>query len=820
MIRRVGLGAVALATVALVFAVRRSSRLWAHGDESGRTILITQAIDENKLVTLAGNTRPEAAAINDRGRVPDGFPMDHMLLQLRRSPEQEAALDQYLDEQQDKNSPNFRHWLKPDELGEKYGLADADIEAIKGWLESHGFTVHYVYPNHMVMDISGTAGQIHEAFHTEIHYLDVNGEQHFANMSDPQIPEALAPAVVGVVSLNNFKPHAMYKTRAQYTFVSGGSTFYTLVPADFQTIYNLTPLFAAGVNGTGQTIVVVENSDTYKNDVTTYRNTFLPGYTGTVTTTHPNAGSNCTDPGTNLDDVEADLDAEVASATAPDASIQVATCADTSTTFGGLIAIQNLVSAGSPPAIISMSYGICEVVTGASSNAAFNSAFQSAAAAGVSVFASAGDDGASGCARDFSPGNSYALSGINISGWGETPYNVSVGGTDFEDLYNSLEGGLPQSTYWNSTNGTTFGSAKSYIPEIPWNSSCAGWLLSNVEGSSVPAFCQTTTGADFVDTAAGSGGPSGCATGASANPNQAIVNGTCAGYAKPSWQSGLFGNPGDRVRDIPDVSLFAANGLWSHYVTICASDPASGGVACTGAPSTWAGVGGTSVSAPVMASIQALVDEEHGIRAGNPNPTYYSIAKSEFGSSGNSTCYSINNPPSSGTTSCTFYDVTQGDSDVDCKYNGKYKVGCYLPTGDTYGVVSTQPLTGVTITAAGSGYTSNPTCKFAAPSNLQKYLSPTGGTIYPGGKQATCTATASGGKVTAITLTNAGQGYTGNVVCALSGGGGVGAKCVGNVSATTAAKSYQPSFGATPGWDFATGIGTVNAYNLVFNTAW
>ena len=130
-------------------------------------------------------------------------------------------------------------------------------------------------------------------------------------------------------------------------------------------------------------------------------------------------------------------------AVAPGATVEVASCSDTTTTFGGLIAIQNLISAGSPPPVISMSYGVCEVLNGASSNAAFNAAFQSAAAAGVSVFVSSGDDGPSSCARDFTNGDLYAYPGIGVTGWGESVYNVSVGGTDYEDYYDFLVNGTP-----------------------------------------------------------------------------------------------------------------------------------------------------------------------------------------------------------------------------------------------------------------------------------------------------------------------------------------------------------------------------------------
>jgi hypothetical protein len=816
---------VLLATVA--FTLGLSSRYAARVlGASNDHILITQPIDETRLVTLVGNTRPEARAANDHGRLSDSFPVEHMLLQLKRAPELEHEFEQQIDSLTDKSSPNFRHWMTAEEQGEKYGVAQQDIDTIKSWLESHGFTVGYVYPYHMVMDFSGNAGEISQAFHTEIHELQVKGQQHFANMSDPKIPAALASAVEGVVSMNNFKPHALNERRTNYTFAGCGSDCYALVPADFQTIYNVSPVYTAGFTGKGETVVVVEDTNSYGSDWANYQKTFgLTSYGGTLTTVHPNSAGNCTNPGTNGDDIEADLDVEMITAIAPGASVELASCTDGSSyaTFGALVAIENLVSAGSPPPIISMSYGICEVLSGATTNAAFNSAFQSAAAAGVSVFVSAGDNGSSVCARDFTNGDSYAYPGIGITGWGESVYNVSVGGTDFEDLYNSLEGGAPQSTYWNSTNGSTYGSAKTYIPEIPWNDSCAGYLAYTVEGFTTAygttGFCNSSTGASFLSTVAGSGGPSGCATGAGNATYLYTEDSTCKGYAKPSWQSGIFGNPADGVRDVPDLSLFASNGVWGHYIIICASDPSSGGVPCTGAPSTWVGVGGTSASSPAMAAIQALVDQKWGIRAGNPNPTYYSIAKTEFGKAGNSACYSINEKAGN---SCVFNDVTQGDNDINCRYNGtKFEADCYRPSG-TNGTLGTQAISSLALKSGGSGYTSTPTCKISGPPNKSKYLSPTGTTIYAGGAQATCTATINTTTkvVTAVTLTGKGAGYTGVPTCTLSGGGGTGGKCTAVITPTKGAAAYQPSFGATPGWDMATGLGSVNAYNLVTNSAW
>jgi subtilase family serine protease len=680
--------------------------------------LIVDKIDESRLHRIEGSTRSAANPRNDRGAAPDTLSMDHMLLQLQRSPEQEQAVQAFVDTLHNPSSPDFHRWQTAEEFGARFGASQADIDTTTGWLQAHGFTVHSAYPSGMVIDFSGTAGQVREAFHTEIHYLEVNGQRHIANMSDPRIPEALAPVVAGVVSLHDFRPHTMSKPRAEYTYTSGGATYQAVVPADLATIYNLNPLFKAGIAGQGQTIVVVEDTDLYSaSDWSTFRSTFglAAAYpTGSLATVHPapaRGGSNCSDPGvpSGGDDGEAILDAEWASAAAPGAAIQVASCANTRATFGGLIAIQNLINSSTPPAIISMSYGECEAENGAAANAAFNAAFQQAAAEGVSVFVSAGDEGAASC----DAGASGATHGIGVSGWASTPYNVAVGGTDFGDTSAGST-----TVYWNPTNTATYGSAKSYIPEIPWNDSCASSLLAKHFGFSTTygsaGFCGSSTASQdgLLVVAAGSGGPSGCATGAPSITG--VVGGSCKGYPKPYWQTGT---PNDGVRDIPDVSLFAANGIWGHYYVYCWSNRRAGGASCTGAPSGWAGAGGTSFSSPILAGIQALVNQYKKGSQGNPNPKYYALAAASSSACNSS---SGNAAPSS----CIFYNVTQGDIDVNCGGT----VECYGAT------------------------------------------------------------TGSGGR---------------------HGSGG------SNGALSTSSGSYLPAYGSGTGWNFATGIGSVNAYNLV-----
>jgi subtilase family serine protease len=669
---------------ALGCALALTVTLAAGADQgSSRQAAITKKIDETRLARLAGNVRPEATSQNDRGAVGDSMQLQHLALLLQRPVDSEAALSAYMDRLQTPGNPDYHNWLTPEQLGAKYGPSSADIATVRAWLEMHGFQVNSVSPSGMRIDFSGTAAQITESFKTEIHHLEVKGEKHFANMQDPQIPEALSPVVAGIASLSDFKPHAlrtpitpMTATGVRKTAVSPdytvNSSYQMLVPADLQTIYDFNPVYQSGTAGQGQTVILLERTNLYSNnDYYTFRKTFgLDKYKNSkFSVVHPGG---CSNPGVLVgDDGEAAVDVEWAAAAAPGANIELASCADTATNFGGFTALEGLLDQKKRPSIVSLSYGEAEAYLGASFNLYIYQLYQQAAAEGISVFISAGDSGAA------SDSQNYALShhGIDVSGFASTPFNLAAGGTDYADAFLGTT-----SKYWNSTNSPVYGSAKSYIPEIPWNDSCASQLITLALGYSVPygtgGSCNSAIGEEFLDTAAGSGGPSGCAYGTAATPPQ--TNGSCKGYRKPIWQH-VYGNPNDGVRDLPDVSLFAANGVWGHYYVLCYSDGAGGGVPCTGAPSTWAGAGGTSFVAPILAGVQALVNQNWGHFQGNPNYAYYTLAAFEYGFHGSAACNSTNGSSSS----CIFHDVTLGDMDVNCRGS----VNCYDPSGPN-GVLS------------------------------------------------------------------------------------------------------------------------------------
>src|SRR5579875_776883 len=348
-----------------------------------------------------------------------------------------------------------------------------------------------------------------------------------------------------------------------------------------------------------------------------------------------------------------------------------------------------------PPSIMSISYGWSEAEQYVSNQFVYF-AYQQAASEGVSLFSAAGDSSADSNLTDRSNGiDSY---GINASALASTPYDLAVGGTDFEDTYFGTN-----SLYWNAKNSITYESAKSYIPEIPWNGSCASRLIASAFGYATTygatGFCNSATAANdgYITNAGGGGAPS-------------------AIYQKPAWQSGVFGNPADGVRDVPDVSLFASLLVWNHAYLLCYSGPLDENGDTESCPQGYFLLGGgTSFGAPIMAGIQALVNQKTQQSWGLVAPYYYALANTEYGTTGNVAC----NSSTGSSATCFFNDITQGDNDSVCAV---LTPNCYSSSySDTYGVLSVSPFI------------------------------------------------------------------------------------------------YEPAYPATAGWDFASGLGSVNAYNLVMN---
>jgi hypothetical protein len=633
---------------------------------------VVEAVDDARRVTLSGNVHPLARAEFDRGAVADAQPMNRILLLLQRSDDQEAALEELLEMQQDKSTPNFHQWLTPEQFGAQFGVADADIQAVTDWLARQGFSIGKVYSSKTVIEFSGTAAQVQHAFGTAIRSFEIYGKTYSANVNDPQIPAALAPVVAGVVSLHNF-PRQYYVRRfgtlrragdksvfePLTTFPSpfGPGNFYGLGPGDFTKIYGVPATCgkpATTCNGTGQTIAIVGETNLNVSDVQRFRSVFnLP------TTFDANSiVYNGEDPGITSTDEEGEalLDTQLSGGVAPGATIKYVLSASTPASQGVDLSALYIVE-HNLAAVMSESYGACESGLGSTENSFVNNLWQQASAQGITVAVSTGDSGSAGCDNPHTEG--LATHAPAVNGLASTPYNVAVGGTDFDEYGR-------WSTFWSSTNDpTTQTSALGYIPEIPWNQSCAQLGQSGCNINSTPDVLRNIV--------AGGGGPS-------------------EEYSKPSWQMGVNGMPSDGKRDLPDISLMASPGFNGTGYLYCQSDV--GGEACIAnyfgqGSSSFGVVGGTSASSPAFAGIMALVNQSQATtqnpapRQGNANYILYALANK-----GGASC-AANLPMTAG---CIFNDVVSGSSALPTggKGIGTNSVPCAGGSVDCSSTVSGQ----------------------------------------------------------------------------------------------------------------------------------
>jgi subtilase family serine protease len=805
---------------------------------SAPTARIVDRIDENHLVTLRGNTHPAANAKNDRGRVSPDLPMTDLILVLSRSPEQQAAFDKFVASQYEVGSPNYHNWLAPEEVGLRYGPAASDIAAISSWLTGHGFSIDQLAKDQMSIRFSGTAAQVESTFHTQIHNLEVDGVPHIGNMSDPQIPAALVPAVVGVKALHNFFPRPLHKLGGKVTFngkagkyqriasdaLSGSETSAAagasgvrsqfainvpstssssaylvedVVPYDFAAIYNVTPLWTAGIDGTGQTIAIAGTSKINLTDVTTFRSTFgLPAGTPPqeIVASGPDPGI-CTSTSTTAvcgisDLIENSLDVEWSGAVAKGAQIILVVSGSQSATDDTVYDSSSYVVQNKTAPVLNVSYGQCELLNGAVSNAAYNNLWQTAATEGISVFVAAGDEGSAVC--DTSSQTSLTLApasnGLAVSGLASSPYDTAVGGTDFNwcnPVLNSTGNETGCSTaapYWNTTNSATTGaSAQGYVPEVPWNDTCTSptsvaYLESLASFTGFTGVKDAETACNFVATdyklidlnygsdisgfvnvVGGSGGLSNCSNNTTViSSTGAETVGTCtSGYAKPSWQTAI--TPADNARDLPDVSFFAADGAWDSAYLICVSEAGSACVTSNSITSEpiYQEIGGTSAASPAMAGVMALINQKAGAAQGSPNSELYALAgKQSYGS-----CNAAGPPGST----CYFNDITTGTIAMPCVASSPNCTVLY--TADTIGIQSGY--------SAGTGYDLATGLGSLNVANVVNGWTETSATpsFTLSGPAVTFTAgtTTTGGNLSTISVTPT-NGFTGtvNLTCAVT----------------------------------------------------
>ncbi len=526
------------------------------------------AIRPDEPVREVAPVPPEIAGAEDVGRLDPDVPLGRAMLVLRRR--DPGGLARLLAAQQDPSSADFRRWLTPEEFGARFGATDADVDALKEWLEGHGLVVDEVARGRSVLLFSGRASDVERAFGTELREVRVNGGVHVANVSAAVLPASLAARTAGL-SLNNLRPRRPVARRSP-AYNVGGSHY--LAPADVWTLYGVDALLAAGTNGAGRSIAVAGDSNVKLDDTRYFRSYFgLPANDPQVVVTGP-------DPGIAGNEAEADIDLQWAGALAPGARVTLVTAKDTAVAYGVDLAVQYVVDQNLAD-VVSLSFGACEADFVDSDTTFYTNVWAQAAAQGITVAVASGDSGAAGCG----PGANAAAASVN--GLGSSPYATCVGGTQFLD---------DSSASWSSTNDpVTKKSVKGPIAETTWNQSS----------------------------------------------NLATGGGVSTLFARPPWQD-VAGTPSGTMRVVPDVSLNASTR--NAYAIVRNHTSSASGLEY---------YGGTSVSAPALAGIAALLAQREGGRIGNLNPLLYAVGAAQYGTIS-----------SSGSGSGPFRDVTTGSNGV------------------------------------------------------------------------------------------------------------------------------------------------------------
>lgn len=760
---------------------------------SPATPRITGPIDETHLQRLTGNHSPSAITSRDLGRVANDAPQEHILMMLKRGSMQQQALDQFMLQQYDPRSANFHKWLTPEQYGSLFGPSVADINRVTGWLTQHGFTVNRVAAGRTFIDFSGTAGQVGAAFHTEIHRYLRAGEEHLANASDPMIPAELAAVVSGFRALNNFYPKPLaqqpgvarldrttgkwsHKAQGHFTSDYGAGTDYIVGPQDFAQIYGVNQVWQQSAPsgpqklvGTGQTIGVIGDTDLAAGDLQNFRDQFgltALGPNGSVVVDHPPT-SVCAAPDPASPDLEGYIDSEWAGATAPDATIDFVTCANSGMTSGTDLAATYIVQDpmhAKQDAVLSSSYGYCEQDPVSESNQFYVQLWQQAAAEGITVVVATGDAGGAECDEPIS--FTYVSHGFSVNGEASTPYNIAAGGTDFSDVFSGTS-----ATYWSATNSATLQSAKSYIPETPWNEGCGSPLVLLGFNKENNTNFDSSWGANGLCTYASTLPPDFFLISPTFT-RSAGSGGLSTVSSRPSWQSGVTGLPSGNARALPDISMFASSGLtWGHSLIFCYSGTGQG---CDFSDPNTVYLntdGGTSFVAPAFSGIMALINQKTGDRQGQANNVLYPLAAQQFVNNNSANQPNLANCAAYLGTgvlpACYFHDVSATPNpDPATQQQTPFIMG-----------TTAVPCTG-SATAAGV-FTDMSTDPASNSENCFGYQ---------------ITVTGSGSNLTT----------TPNYYGVLS----------------TADNSSSPAFIATPGYDLATGLGSPDVYALVNAPQW
>ncbi|HTB98081.1 MAG TPA: protease pro-enzyme activation domain-containing protein [Terracidiphilus sp.] len=765
---------------------------------------IQSEIAPGDTVPVKISTRPWAQPQYDAGRMAADARLTSMSIVFNRTAAQEADLNALLAAQQNPSSPLYHQWLTPEQYGARFGMAQSDLDKVETWLQQQGFSIDYVAHGKTYIQFSGSVGQIELAFQTQMHNYQVQGAKHFAPSTPLLVPAAIAPTIETIRGVSDFKPHAFHiptsrNARPAYTFYGGSSWNVLFAPGDIKTAYDIKPLVSASIDGTGQSIAVMGQSEISDTDIENFESAAgLPTKDPTMILV-PGSGSAAFSSG---DESESDLDVEWSGAMAPGATIDFVYTGDSANSNGVFDSIQFAVDSKIGN-IITVSYGACETDLNSFS---LDSTFQQAATQGQSVIAASGDQGSTSCEGYPTTGTGALTTAQTLAAAVNYPassaYVTGVGGTEITSA-NDAPG-----TYWSqpsSQSSITLTSALSYIPEVAWNDDASSGTVSPANGGGLSA---------------SGGGESTLYT------------------SQPSWQKSYFTatgetNPSSTHRLVPDVALYASPELPGYLY--CSSDEtawAPNQEGSCGAGQFYDSVsqyftvaGGTSFGAPIFAGMVALINQKNKYADGQGflNTELYSLASNSttYASAfhdvktGNNDCtagttygYCASNGSSIGFSAGTGYDMVTGLGSVDLN-----NLVTAWPTSTSALVASTT-----TVSATNSSPTSGasdeftitvaPAASAGTPTGTVTLSIDGGGTTFDNGGSTTSLTLGSGGTVTYTTSFSSAGVHT---IVAEYAGDSTFAASTGSASITISGTSSGKGTFALAATDITVGAGSVGS---------
>lgn len=423
--------ALALVALLLVSGILSLTPIARASSAGGRTMLT------GYLVPALQHLAPLPARAADTQRTL------HLALTLKSH--NQAGLTQLIQDQKNPRSLRYHHYLTPQQFAAQFSPSQAEVQTVEAYLRSQGLRVTSVDTSRLQIDFNGKQAAVERAFGVQIANYSFQGRTVFAPSTEPSIPSALAGLISNITGLNNVaQPHRQMITQA-LNGPNGG-----LDPTQLRGAYDITPLINQQADGRAQTIAILEaaNAGFMRSDITTYRNQFGLG-TGQIAFVSVDGSSNTI----NSYSSETELDIEVASAIAPQATLMVYVSPDlidfiSSTAWQDAF---NQIVDDNFAQTVSFSWSVCEQLLSNSQLSAFDAIFQRGAAQGISFFAASGDNGTDACqtpAPFFSPSVNFPA---------DEPQVVGVGGTT------SLS--LSAANVWQS--------------EMAWSGSGGGYSVSS-----------------------------------------------------------------------------------------------------------------------------------------------------------------------------------------------------------------------------------------------------------------------------------------------------------------------------------------------------